>query len=201
MAGNCVKYETLLLVLEKHKGQHFLMTDVDMFVSDSVKFREYLESYKEYDITYMRESKKSDEMMAGFVMIKSTEATIAFYKYILEKLKADPTDNDLTCINREIHRFEGTVGLFGADQFFLANHYTPMEPYLMIQFTCSQDTYEKNLFEKLIFAAIFFDLEVLEPFIPPDVWETILWFFHKESPDHHLALLATRYRPSKIDLK
>jgi len=41
---------------------------------------------------------------------------------------------------------------------------------------CSQDTYEKNLFEKLLSVVLFLDIEPLKHLIPEAMWDDIMMY-------------------------
>jgi len=187
LAGNYVKYTILLQILQAHPGQHLLMTDVDLVVDRLDEFRASLESYKVFDLTYMRESPTTSDINGGFAFIKSTDRTIAFYEQIIERLKANPDLNDQGCINDALPSFPGSYSLFDGKTVRNSNYHKLGEPFYVVQCLCSSDSFEKNLLEKLLTLATFFDLEPLRPLIPNDVWETVLWYHREKRPSHPLA--------------
>jgi len=191
MAGNCIKFIVLVEELRRHPGQHILVTDVDLIIDRPTELRAYLESYKHYDITYMQESPgKNDWNNIGFAMIKSTEDTIRFYSQILEDLQRNPDLHDQTYVNERCPFYPGPKGCFEGTVILNSNYYTMGNPFYVIQCLCSYDTYEKNMWEKLVSFARFYDLEPLKSFIPEDVWETLVCYHQQIKPEHPLARLG-----------
>ena len=187
MSGNCIKFLVLVEELRRHPGQHILITDVDLIIDNPVGLRDYLESYKQYEITYMQESPGSDYSNIGFAMIQSTEATIQFYEQILEGLQADPALHDQAYVNERLRSFPGPKGVFEGGVVLNSNYYKMGTPFFVVQTLCSNETYEKNMWEKLVSFARFYDLEPMRPLIPDDVWETLVWYYQRTNPAHPLA--------------
>ena len=75
------------------------------------------------------------------------------------------------------------------------------DPFFVIQALCSHDTYEKNLWEKLVTFALFYDLEPLRPLIPDDVWETLVWYYRKTNPTHPLASALSRPNTEPLPIR
>ena len=190
MSGNCIKFLVIVEELRRHPGQHVLVTDVDLIIDNPAGLRDYLEPYKQYEITYMQESPGSNSNNIGFAMIQSTEATIQFYEQILEGLQKNPDLHDQAYVNERLLSFPGLKGMFEGGVILNSNYYTMGAPFFVIQSLCSQETYEKNLWEKLVTFALFYDLEPMRPLIPEDVWETLVWYYQTRNPTHPLACSA-----------
>ncbi len=187
MSGNCIKFLVIVEELRRHPGQHILITDVDLVVTNPADLRAYLEPYKRYEITYMAESPGSKDSNIGFAMIQSTPATIAFYTQILEELQRNSEVHDQAHVIERLSSFPGSTACFEGSVIKNSNYHKVGEPYYIVQCLCSNDSYEKNMWEKLLTLATFFDLEPLRPFISDDVWETVLWYHREKRPDHPLA--------------
>jgi len=196
MSGNCLKFCVIIEALRRHPGEHILVTDVDLVVERPAELRAYLEPYKRYDITYMAEGPGSKDSNIGFAMIQSTPATIAFYAQILEDLQRNSELHDQAHVIERLPSFPGSKALFEGTVIINSNYYNIGQPFYVVQCLCSQDSYEKNLWEKLLTLAIFFDLEPLRPLIPDDVWETVLWYHREKSPEHPLARIKFVPLPS-----
>ena len=196
MRGNCVKFLVIVEELRRHPGEHILITDVDLVVERPADLRAYLEPYKRYEITYMAESPGSKNSNIGFAMIQSTPATIAFYTQILEDLQGNSELHDQAHVIERLPSFPGSTAIFEGAVIINSNQYNIGAPFYVVQCLCSNDSYEKNLLEKLLTLANFFDLEPLRPFIPDDVWETLLWYHREKRPEHPLARVKFAPLPS-----
>ena len=196
MSGNCIKFVVIVEELRRHPGEHILITDVDLIVTNPADLRTYLEPYKQYDITYMAESPGSKDSNIGFAMIQSTPATIAFYTQILEDLQGNSELHDQAHVIAQLSSFPGSTARFEGSVIMNSNYYNIGDPFYVMQCLCSNESYEKNLWEKLLTLARVFDLEPLRPFIPDDVWEMVLWYFREKVPDHPLAHIKFAPHPS-----
>lgn len=186
--GNSVKYNILVSILEKHPGETILFVDADTIIEKPGLLREYLESYMYYDIVYARSTLQNDtEYSIGFGLIRSTPATIAFFKQVIHQVEAFGKD-EMTALNECISSFSGTCGMFTFPEIIQTQHYkTYKDSYLVLQITCSNhSTYEMNLFEKLISVGTLMDISALIPLIPNNVLQALLKFYEIHHPDHYL---------------
>jgi len=173
LSGNSVKYKVLMNILKRHPGEHFLLTDVDLIVQDPEKLREFLEPYKKYDLTFMRDGPDMEGKNIGFVMIKSNEATIDLFGRVLETLATVPGTWDQGLVNELLPTFTGSLATFDPNLIINSNYYKLNQIFYVLQCLCSQDSYEKNLLEKLISVVLFLDIEPLHHLIPEEIWEQV----------------------------
>ncbi len=186
--GNSVKYQVLVNILEKHLGETILFADVDTIIENPQRLREYVESYRQYDIVYARSTLKNEtEYSLGFGMFRSTPETIAFIKNIISKIHETGQD-DMKTFNNSIEAFSGRRAMFTFPEIIQTQHYTQFRnQYYVLQINCSNhSTYEMNLFEKLISIAALMDISALVPLIPDNVLEALKDFYKDHHPDHYL---------------
>ena len=184
-AGNVLKIDLIIKALEQHPNEHVIISDVDTIANNTSDFRIYLESYKDNDMTF---ANSGSLYSLGFAFIKSTPETIQFFKTSLTQTYTTKRP-DMEIVNELIKTFHGKCGFFKGDRVTQTNLYIP-ENYYILQLLCSNfETYEKNLFEKLVSVLNMFDITPLLHLIPNDVLETLQWYFQQNYPEHYICKL------------
>lgn len=179
LSGNSVKYKVLMNILKRHPGEHILLTDVDLIVQHPEELRAFLEPYKRNDLTFMLDGPDSEGKNIGFAMIKSNPDTIDFFGRIYETLTTVPGTWDQGLVNDLLPSFTGSLGTFDPNLIINSNYYKDNQSFYVLQCLCSQDTYEKNLLEKLLSVALFLDIEPLHHLIPEDTWHFVREYHYR----------------------
>ena len=188
-SGNTIKVECIINALKVNPDEHIIVSDVDLVVDNISELKAYLEQYKHNDITFMKDTDYDDSLNLGFAFIKSTPNTIHLFETAFQEIK-DSKGQDQPIVRQLIQSFKGHHGVFSIPEIIISNLYTVGSKYYVIQLLCSnQDTYESNLFEKLVSAAKLLDITELLPLISEDVLETLRWYFREYYPNHYLSKL------------
>jgi len=189
-SGNTIKIRCIIDTLKVNPDSHIVISDCDLIVSHSLQLRTYLEFYMTNDITFMQDNVHDTTMNVGFGLIRSTPQTIRFFEDVLAEI-IQTNGQDQTIVNSLILSFTGSYGRFSIPEIIQSNMYdlsNGLNNFYVLQLLCSnQNTYEKNLFEKLITAALLLDISDLYSLIPPDVFETLRWYFQQKFPMHYLS--------------
>jgi hypothetical protein len=188
-SGNSVKIQCLIDALKANPEQHIIFSDVDLIIQTTETLRSYLESYKVYDITFMKDNMRDNTRNIGFGLIKSTPETIHFFDSVLNEIvKTKGLDQDI--INTQLASFKGTSSMFTLPEIIQSNMFDTYVPFYVLQMLCAnQDTSDKNIFEKLITAAKLLDITDVLPLVSNDVVETLRWYFKTHYPSHYLSQL------------
>ena len=186
--GNTIKVELIINALKANTGQYIIVSDADTIANNSSKFRTYLESYMDYDITFAKDITGNTRAM-GFGFIKSSPSTIQFFETVFAEI-IKTGDNDLNILNKLLPSFLGKETVFSYPEVTQTNAFDVTQDYYILQLLCSNhETYEKNLFEKLISVAKILDIREILPLVPADVLETLRWYFKTHYPVHYLSQL------------
>ena len=187
-AGNVLKIEYIIRALEKHPGEHVIVSDVDIIANNVSYLRTYLEEYKNNDMTFSHDTDNENRNI-GFAFIKSTPETITFFKTVYDKIKKT-NGQDQVIVNELLPTFSGRHGFYKYNIITQTNKYKTKDHYCILQLLCSNaETYEKNLFEKLVSVVKVLDITDLLHLIPNDVLETLRWYFQQNYPDHYISKL------------
>jgi hypothetical protein len=187
-AGNVLKIDSMIKALEHHPGEHVIVSDVDIIANHTSLLRKYLEDYKENDMTFSRDTIETNSNI-GFAFIKSTPETIAFFKTVYDIIKKT-NGQDQIIVNELLPTFSGRHGFYKFDKITQTNKHILKDQYYILQLLCSNtETYEKNLFEKLVSVVKVLDITDLLHLIPDDVLETLRWYFGQNYPDHYISKL------------
>lgn len=186
--GNTLKLELIINALKTNPGEHIIVSDADTLANNSSNFRTYLESYIEYDIVFAKDIVSNTRAM-GFGFIKSSPITIQFFETVMADVKKTG-DNDMNILNKLLPGFLGKETVFSYPEVTQTNAFDITKDYYILQLLCSNhETYEKNLFEKLISVAKVLDIREILPLVPADVLETLRWYFKTHYPSHYLSQL------------
>lgn len=213
--GLSIKLKLLVWALEKHVGQHVLISDADLIVTNPDALYTYLQNYTDKDqssaeqgsardIVFMAESREHPTANLGFGMVKSTPHTIAFFKRLAEHIDAEG-GHDQTLYNVWIEegRFEGSTGVFSLPEMLQSNNYTQemeaaiekdpssMPMNIMVQFLCSQSNYVANTVEKLKSALCFVDISEIIGCVSEEVFEDLKSDLDPEHPLHGVSYPQT----------
>jgi hypothetical protein len=161
-SGISIKQEVLLNGLKSHVNDHIVFSDVDIIVKD-VNIVEYLEKYKNNDMTFMQEFSDVKEYNVGFSMIKSTNETILFYEKTIKRIRNE--DNlDQQVIREELLKYSGPVGSFSVPDIINLNALTQdnHNKSRVIQLIVANSRDEsKVMSEKLLSLGLFVDIRKL----------------------------------------
>jgi Nucleotide-diphospho-sugar transferase len=185
--GNTLKLDLMIKALEQHPGEHVIVSDADVIADDSSNFRLYLESYMNNDITISPDVGTTIGNL-GFIFLKSTPETIKFLKDAMFETYTTQKP-DLAIVNKNLATFSGRHGLF-TSEVTQTNKFILGSNFYILQLLCTNhETYEKNLFEKLIAAARVLNITDLLHLIPDNVLETLRWYFQQNYPEHYMSKL------------
>jgi hypothetical protein len=187
----------LVWALEKHAGEHVILSDADLIVNTSGALYTYLQSYKDKDIVFMAESRESPTANLGFGMVKSAPHTIAFFKRLVEHIDVHG-GHDQTLYNEWIQdgHFEGSTDVFSLPEMLQSNNYSEemaiqeadsFTPNIIVQFLCSQSNYVDNTVEKLKSVLYFADISDIIGCVSEEVFETLKVVLDPEHPLHTLT--------------
>jgi hypothetical protein len=139
-------------------------------------------------MTFSRDTIETNSNI-GFAFIKSTPETIAFFKTVYDTIKKT-NGQDQIIVNELLPTFSGRHGFYKFDKITQTNKHILKDQYYILQLLCSNtETYEKNLFEKLVSVVKVLDITDLLHLIPDDVLETLRWYFRQNYPDHYISKL------------
>ncbi len=192
-SGISLKEEVLLKELKAHPGQYIVFSDVDLIVDRLPEFRQWLEPYKQNDMTFMRDNFENDIHNVGCCLIHSNERTIAFFETVIQEIQSTG-DPDQDVVNRCLSSFQGTVGMFetpfvSQSPMFTNQMIQDQVPYYVIQMLCSNHKlYEQNMYEKLASAIQFVDISAVIPLIPDVVMDALREFAKSRDPNHPLCV-------------
>jgi hypothetical protein len=97
--------------------------------------------------------------------------------------------NESYIVNKNLATFSGRHGLF-TSEVTQTNKFIIGSNFYILQLLCTNhETYEKNLFEKLIAAARVLNITDLLHLIPDNVLETLRWYFQQKYPEHYISKL------------
>jgi hypothetical protein len=160
--GISIKQEVLVNALKTHIGDHIIFSDVDIIVKDSTLV-DYLEKYKNNDMTFMQECNDPTEYNIGFSMIKSTDQNIVFYENVINCIhNEDRLDQDI--IRRELLNYSGLVECFSVPDIINLNsltHENDMQSRI-VQLIVESSSNESNVMtQKLLSLGLFVDIRKL----------------------------------------
>jgi len=188
-SGSVLKIELIVEALKANPNKHILCSDADIIVNNPEAFSRYLESYTQYDITFMKDNIHNNDLCAAFGFLKSSPVVIEFFKSVLCEIR-ETNGLDQTIMNRLLPSFKGSVGCFSMPEVIQSNLATTETPFYVIQLLCSNNnTYEQNMYEKLVTAAALFDISDVLHLVPVEVKEALITHFKANRPSHYLAQL------------
>jgi hypothetical protein len=158
-AGITIKIELLIQCLELHQGEHIIFSDADIIVNKIAKLAEYLQSYKQYDMTFMKDNFNDETRNIGFSLIKSTPETINFFKKVYEEIKKTQ-NQDQSIINNLLPTFTGSHTMFSVPEIIQSNMiYYGQSDFYILQLLCSHNSSDINIGEKLVTASKFINIK------------------------------------------
>lgn len=157
-AGLTIKIEFLIKYLELHQGEHIIFSDADIFVNKTAKLAEYLQSYKQYDMTFMKDNFNDDTRNIGFSLIKSTPETINFFKKVYEEIKKTQ-GQDQMIVNNLLPTFTGSHSMFSVPEIIQSHMMTGQTDFYILQLLCSHNSSDINIGEKLATVAKYINIK------------------------------------------
>ena len=184
--GVTVKQFMIEKALREHKGEHIIVTDVDLVITDKNKIADYLRSYEKNDITCMRDNLETNTYNPGFTFVKSTDDTRALYEKITQRIKNE-NGIDITILNEELASFPGTHGTFSLPEVIQSNM-THFDETLIIQCLCSiGNSSDDILVEKLLTISYFQDFTYFRHFITKPVLTQLIKTVHEMDPMNYIS--------------
>lgn len=193
--GNAIKIRLAVSALEKHPGEHIMISDADLLVFDSDGWLStYLESYSQYDMVFMKEGPNSKYSNIGCMFLKSCPLVINFLKGLIHDIEEDGA-HDQCQLNALLPKFVGSATNFSFPEFAQSMYVQADSdiPYRVIQCLSSLVGYENAVTEKLITVSYFFDFSPFR-YLLPDTIQRNLIRFAKESDE--ISFLTTWEPPS-----
>lgn len=186
-SGSVLKMDLIIKALKANPDKHVVCSDADMIVNNPDALSRYIESYTQYDISFMKDNLHNDDLCAAFGLFKSCPLVIEFFESVVREIQ-DTNDLDQTIVNRRLPSFKGSVGCFSMPEIIQSNLASTATPFYVIQLLCSNNnTYEQNMYEKLVTAACLFDISDVLHLVPVEVKEALISHFKANKPSHYLA--------------
>ncbi len=194
--GLSIKLKLLLGALHKNPDRHIIISDADLIVNRPDLLYDYLQSYIDNDIVFMKESRQCPTANIGFGMVKSSPQTIEFFQKMADHIDAYG-GHDQTLYNQWINegRFSGKVDTFSIPEVLQSNNYVSeitnngTNPNILLQFLCSGNNYAHNTIEKLLTAIGFVDISDIIHLISEDLFAEFKNVLSNFCADHYLLSL------------
>jgi hypothetical protein len=172
LRGIPIKIHVIVNYIRKHIGETFFFSDVDLCVMSSFSASD-LDSYKQYDITAMKENHSEIQYNIGCLLIKCTPETLQFFERVSERIRIEKLlDQDV--FNQEFSSFSLSIGTFDENAFLQSNVLHDNEnSFKIIQCLSSNMDKTHALVEKVLSAKVFFDVSDFVKYLPPDVLEIL----------------------------
>ncbi len=184
--GSYIKFNAQLDAMKKHMGQYIIFSDADICVLQPDTLLAYVSQYMKYDIVYMRDNLENNILNIGFSLIKCTPTTLAFFTTVRDTIASSNRLDQEVVNTLLVGHPELSVGVFTMPEVIQSNMYPVFkkeeDKMCIVQMLCSGTSYEYNLVDKLLTAAVFYDLRDLEPLIPDYAWNTVVKFIQ----DHRI---------------
>ena len=183
--GISIKLFMIIKALRQHKDEYVICSDADLVILDKDALAKYLDTYKA-DITCMRDTVNEDSVYnIGFMLIKSTDETIALFETVYERIRAE-CGHDQTIFNEEIQSFSGTHEFFSMPEIVQSNM-TVLDETLLVQCLCSLADSDMAMVEKLWSVSMFFDISYYKYLIPKKVLAILILTCKENDPLNYIA--------------
>ena len=168
LAGIPIKIYVIRNYIQQNLGKIFLFSDVDLIVLPTFQIQD-LESYKENDITCMKEIHAPIPYNIGCMLIRCTSETFAFFDRILQRITEDNL-LDQDAFHQEMSSFSGRIGFFSETEYLQSNMLSDdIDSYKIIQCLCSEQDPIRILVEKVLTICSFYDITPLQQYLPDEV--------------------------------
>ena len=164
----------------------FILSDADIFVSDSNKFFTICQSkLRDNTIVGMAEWTDNTEFTnIGILLCKNTKQVRSFFAFLEETIEATGSQ-DQALFNKHIGDWISDRSVFSTSdviQSNMRNLYST--PFSVIQFLSSSSTSNMNIYEKLITAARFLDITPVLHLVPFEIQEALVLFCKDHMPSN-----------------
>lgn len=161
LCGNNIQMECTAEALKLHPNEHIIFSDVDLIVNTKhiEKLYDYMQTYKKFDMVFMKDNFIDDTRNIGLCLIKSTPETIVFFKNVSKEIIRSNSQNQ-KIVNDFLPSFTGTHSIFSFPEIIQSNMATNETlDFYVLQMLCSQKTADENIGEKLASAAKFINIK------------------------------------------
>lgn len=171
-AGNAIKIYVIRNYIEKNIGNHFFFTDVDLVVLPTFQAGD-LHSYKQNDITVMKECHPTLQYNIGCMLIHCSPKTLQFFDKVLQRIRTEKL-LDQDAFEQEATSFDGSIGLFNEQHFLQSNMVSDsLDTIKIIQCLTSESNKTEILLEKVFTIQSFYYISQLLQYLPEDVQEAL----------------------------
>jgi hypothetical protein len=171
-AGIAIKIYVIRNYIEKNIGKHFFFTDVDLVVLPEFKAAD-LDSYKENDITVMKECHPTLNYNIGCMLIHCSPKTLDFFDKVLMRIRTEKL-LDQDAFEQEATSFDGVIGLFDSTEFLQSNMLSDTSNNMkIIQCLTSESNKTEIFLEKIFTIQAFYDISQVIQYLPEDVQEAL----------------------------
>lgn len=184
-AGNAIKFR---MILEKMKTEipidsFFILSDADVLVFDPDRFHTLCTSYNSstsasastststYDLVAMIDNLENMSYLnIGLLLAKNTPKMYDFFQSIAETIESTGGQDQRILNEKIVHSGLNytTFSLFDVIQSNMKDEYRK-NTFCIMQLLCTNQDYERNVFEKLLSALNFFDICPVLQFVPHNV--------------------------------
>jgi hypothetical protein len=171
-AGIAIKLYVIRNYIEKNMGKHFFFTDVDLVVLPEFR-REDLDTYKEHDITVMKECHPTMKYNIGCMLIHCSPKTLAFFEKVVQRIREEKL-LDQVAFEQEALSFDGIIGLFDSTHFLQSNMLTECSTDIKIVQCLTSESNSTDIYlEKVSTIMSFFDISHIQQYLPDDVQQAL----------------------------
>lgn len=192
LTGIAIKIHCIVKILKETTEPYIVFSDADLIVQDKNLVAKLVE-YEKNDITAMAENHERTEYNIGFMLIKKTPETIAFFERVLKRVFEErKLDQDI--FNEEIKSFSGKHGFFDTKYFIQSSMVRKdiwdVGNYSIIQCLSSEHNSMKNvILGKLATLVYFYDIRNLIHFVDQDTIKEFQEYMKLTNPTHYMCAL------------
>jgi len=187
-SGLTIKQFVIEKALREHKGEYIIVSDADLIVLQKDKIADYLKDYEKNEITCMKDNLENNTYNMGFMFLKSTDSTSAFFSRITERIKSE-NGHDQLLLNEELPSFSGPHGLFSIPEFIQSNmHNEIVDDTILIQCLCTVGSESDHiLVEKILSISVLLDITEFKQYIPHSVVNILIKHTQQFDPLNYIS--------------
>jgi hypothetical protein len=191
-SGLTIKQFVIEKALHEHKGEYVIVSDADLIILQKDKIADYLKDYEKNEITCMKDTVETDTYNMGFMFLKSTDSTAAFFNKITQRIKGE-NGHDQMILNEELPSFSGPHGLFSIPEFIQSNMHTEIaDETMLIQCLCTVgSTSDHILAEKLLSISFLLDITEFKQYISNSVVNILINYTKELDPLNYISSWET----------
>jgi hypothetical protein len=124
----------------------------------------------------------------GLLLVRNTPAMYDFFSKIAKTIESTG-GQDQRILNEQIQSAELIYSTFSLDDAIQSNMKSEYakNKFCLMQLLCTNQDYERNVFEKLLSALHFFDISSVLQFVPYDVREALVLYCLDNYPSNPVA--------------